>query len=149
MTGTMQIPGSDVWKELDHTSDDVDLLCRKTKELFDRPARIFKSIWGLEYKSMRTICKGVFVSIITYATSALFDRTIKHQRTKLNSAKICIDGNLRGIQNYIRRKLYHNTIWSNNTTKGPKLGRWRKRKKNILERSKQENLERSHQAMAN
>ena len=69
------------------TSDHVDRLCRKTKEFFDRLARIVKSKWGLGYKSLRTVYKGVFVPIITYAAAAWFDKTNKPQKIKLIMAQ--------------------------------------------------------------
>ena len=69
------------------TFSHVDRICQKTRDFFDKLAELVNSKWGLGYKSLRVIYKGVFVPVVTYPAAGWFDRTTQYQRNKLVMAQ--------------------------------------------------------------
>ncbi|KYN22074.1 hypothetical protein ALC57_05537 [Trachymyrmex cornetzi] len=44
----------------------IEIVCAKSKVVFELFGRITRTVWGLKYSTMVTLYKGVFLAIITY-----------------------------------------------------------------------------------
>ena len=61
--------------------------CDKATRLYGKLTRIAKKEYGLNYRSLISIYKGLFVPIVTYAAAPWYDEITTHQKRKLISAQ--------------------------------------------------------------
>lgn len=65
----------------------INYISSKGKEIFNKLASTAKATWGLNSKTMRTLYRGIFVPIITYAAAGWADKLNVHHKRKLRQAQ--------------------------------------------------------------
>lgn len=65
----------------------INSITNKTKQIFSRLAHVAKAHWGINYKNMHTLYRGVFISIITYAAAGWSDKINAWHKRKLIQAQ--------------------------------------------------------------
>lgn len=65
----------------------VNYVSNKSREILNNLAKVAKTTWGLNTKSIKTIYTGVFVPITTYAAAGWADRINAQHRKKLRQAQ--------------------------------------------------------------
>lgn len=68
-------------------SPHIDHISAKSKKIFHSIARIAKTHWGLNYRTLNILYKGVFIPVVSYAASGWYDRTNVHHIRKLFHAQ--------------------------------------------------------------
>lgn len=65
----------------------IKSICEKTKAIFHSLGSVAKNKWGLGYKALKTIYKGVYIPIITYAANGWADKLTGTMRKTLVSSQ--------------------------------------------------------------
>lgn len=65
----------------------VENICDKSRAMFSALKRVAKREWGLGYKALRIIYKGLFLAMITYVASVWHDRINVRDWRRLGSAQ--------------------------------------------------------------
>lgn len=65
----------------------INYITTKSRNIFNSLSHIAKSQWGLNHNSMKTLYKGIFIPIITYAAAGWCDKINVHHTRKIRQAQ--------------------------------------------------------------
>lgn len=65
----------------------IENISQKTSQIFNNLAKVAKRDWGIGYRALNIIYKGLYIPIATYAAAGWIDRTDKKSKDKLDKSQ--------------------------------------------------------------